>query len=116
MTADLTKNILGKEVKIPQDNVSERAETVAFLEGVMWVVAHLYEASRRVRDDQRGTVEVEGKPPIEVITESGNPQFAKQLVELAETISQCGLEEAHKRFQKFDPIPEPSKRGESTGL
>lgn len=109
MTADLSKNTLtGKEVKIPQDDVSERAEFTAFLEGISWVIGHLYEAARRVRDDVRNS---DG-----AITQSGNPQFAEHLVELAEVIAQDGFKEAQKRFTKFDPIPAPSKGGKSTGF
>lgn len=93
-----------------------RAEQYAFLEGVMWVAGHMREAARRVRDDVRGMVEVEGKPPVEAIIKSGNPEFARQLTELADTIEQCGLAEAAKRYPNFDPLPEPMKAGESSGF
>ena len=93
-----------------------RAEQLAFLEGVMWVASHMHEASRRIRDDQRGMIEVDGKPPVEAIIKSGNPAFAEQLVELANTIAQEGLIEAVMRYPNFDPLPKPMKAGESSGF
>jgi hypothetical protein len=117
MTADLTKNVLsGKEVKVPQDDVSVRGEKLAFMEGVCWVTAQLFESARRIRPDQRGTVTVDGKPPVEAILKSGNPAFAAHLEALAETIEIEGFKEAQKRFPNFEPTPEPMKRGESTGF
>lgn len=104
MTANLTGN---KPV---------RAEQYAFLEGVMWVAGHMREGARRVRDDVRGVVEVEGKPPVEAIIKSGNPEFAKQLVELADTIEQEGLNEAVMRYPSFDPLPPAAKSGETSGF
>ena len=99
MTADLT-----------------RSEQHAFLEGIGWVAAHLYEAARRVRDDKRGMIEVEGKPSVEAIIKPGDPAFAEQLTELADSIMQGGLEEAVRRYPKFDPLPKAAKGGQTSGF
>ena len=93
-----------------------RSEQTAFLEGVAWISGHLIEAARRIRDDQRGTVEVEGKPPVEAIVKSGNPAFAKILTELADVLLQEGILEAVKRYPNFDPLPKAMKAGESSGF
>lgn len=93
-----------------------RTEQLAFLSGVMWVIEHLYEAARRVRDDKRGTVEVEGKLPIEVITKSGDPRYADALNELADTLAQESLVEARKLYPNFEPLPTPAKGGETSGF
>lgn len=116
MAANLTRNTLGPKLKLPQDDVSERAETTSFLEGVCWVTGHLREAAMRVGTDKRGLIEVEGKSPIEAVIRMGSPAFAVMFKELAEVLEQEAFKEAHKRYPKFDRTPEPSKAGESTGF
>lgn len=97
-------------------NVEIRGERLAFMEGVCWVTAHLFEAGRRVENDQRGVIKVEGKPNVEAVLKSGNPAFAKLLREMAETIEVEGFKEAHKRFPNFDPSPAPMRAGQSSGF
>lgn len=116
MTADLTRNESGKEVKIPQDDVSIRGERLAFMEGVCWATAHMYEAARRIEPDRRAAVSVEGRDDVEVIVMSGQPAFAAKLRELAQVLEVEGWKEGRKRFPNFDPIPEPMKSGQSSGF
>lgn len=75
----------------------DRAETVAFLEGVTWVTGAMREAALRVDPSKHGA-----KAEI------------KYLRDIAEVIEQGMFGEAVKRYPKFDPLPKPMKSGEST--
>ena len=98
------------------NDTTVRGEKLAFMEGVCWATAHMYEAARRIEPDRRGTVEVEGKPSVEVITKSGQPTFAQKLRELAEVLEVEGWKEARIRWPNFDPSPAPMKAGQSSGF
>lgn len=109
MTEDLTRN------KLSTPNLT-RSERLAFMEGVCWATAHMYEAARVVEPDKREIVTVEGKPPTEVITKAGQPAFAHKLRQLAAVLEVEGSIASKKRFPDFEPLTAPMKRGESSGL
>ncbi len=99
MTANLSRNTLtGKETVVPRDNVSQRAEQVAFKQALLWVAMHLSETARRVQD------------------KSGNTNYADSLRELAYTLVAEGDRVAKERYPNFEPAPAAMKAGQSSGF